>query len=380
MKTEEPVCREIWAPQDRSRLVFSSLLPVRGSTRKNNAKRKKRSYTDAETGKDGLSHEYEARFWDGIAGAGPRATPTITPDGIYATGADGAVMRLRPEDGKEFWQHHFKEDAGRAKAPEWGYASSPLVIGNKAIVHAGGKEDKGIIAYNAQDGSIAWTAAAGNHSYSSPQIAEFAGVRGVLMLCNDMLQFVNPEDGKQLWAYPWKVDTYRALQPLVVGTDIYLATPLSSGMHKISVHLVDGQWKVEKQWDTRGLKPDFNDYVELDGMIYGFDSNIFGCIDAATGKRKWKQGRYGNGQVLLIADSKQLLLTSETGELVLLNADPEKLDERAKFPVFTSKTWNHPVLIGNRLYLRNAEEAACLELPVTLTNSADAGQASPPAS
>jgi outer membrane protein assembly factor BamB len=112
------------------------------------------------------------------------------------------------------------------------------------------------------------------------------------------------------------------------------------------------------------MKPDFNDFVEYQGNLYGFDGSIFGSVSMATGKRHWKKGRYGNGQVLLLSDSGQLLLTSETGELALLRADPKSLVELAKFPAIEGKTWNHSVLVGNRIYIRNAEQAACYELQV----------------
>jgi hypothetical protein len=118
------------------------------------------------------------------------------------------------------------------------------------------------------------------------------------------------------------------------------------------------------------MKPDYNDYVEYGGSVYGFDGSIFACIDLATGKRQWKRGRYGNGQVLLLADSGQLLITSEKGEMVLVQASPEKLDQRAKFEAIKGKTWNHSVLVDDRLYVRNAEEAACYQMPVTQTPGA----------
>ncbi len=106
------------------------------------------------------------------------------------------------------------------------------------------------------------------------------------------------------------------------------------------------------------MSPYYNDYVEHDGYLYGFDNNIFACMDVATGERMWKRGRYGNGQVLLLPDGDQLLVTSENGELILLRATPEKLVELARHQVLEGRTWNHPVLVGNRLYVRNGEEAA----------------------
>jgi outer membrane protein assembly factor BamB len=112
------------------------------------------------------------------------------------------------------------------------------------------------------------------------------------------------------------------------------------------------------------MKSDFSDYVAHQGYLYGFDISILACIDLETGERQWKGGRYGHGQMLLLPDAGQLLVAAENGDLVLVRADPERLDEIARIKVLHGKTWNHPVLVGTRLYLRNSEEAVGLELPV----------------
>jgi hypothetical protein len=115
-------------------------------------------------------------------------------------------------------------------------------------------------------------------------------------------------------------------------------------------------------WTSRNLKPDFNDLVVHEGHAYGFDGAIFTCIDLVDGSRKWRKGRYGKGQVLLLADSQTLLVIAESGELILLAATPDEHRELAKLTALDGKTWNHPVVVGNRLYLRNANEAVCYEL------------------
>ena len=110
------------------------------------------------------------------------------------------------------------------------------------------------------------------------------------------------------------------------------------------------------------MKSAYNDFVVLDGSVYGFDKGIFCCVDAATGDRRWKGGRYGHGQVLLLADQKLLLVLGEYGEVHLLAANPDKLEELGKFQALNDKTWNHPVIAHGRLYVRNDREVACYEL------------------
>jgi outer membrane protein assembly factor BamB len=150
-----------------------------------------------------------------------------------------------------------------------------------------------------------------------------------------------------------------------VGNAVLVSTSLGLETRRIDVKHEADSCTISEAWTSLDMKPDFNDFVEHEGFVYGFDGSIFACVDLKTGKRQWKKGRYGNGQVLMLADSGQLLVVSEKGELILIEADPSALKEIARIPAIEGKTWNHPVLSGHRVYLRNAEEAACFELPAT---------------
>ena len=317
---------------------------------------------DAKTGQTVWEHEVVSRFWESVAGAGPRATPTIADEGLFSLGANGILTCLNANTGAKIWERDIQVDAKR-KPPMWGFASSPLVTQGVVIVHAGGAEDKGILAYDVTTGEPRWSTASGDHSYSSAQTASLEGTPGVLMETNAGLQFINAKDGSTIWKFDSPSSSYRTLQPMVLGNSILLANSLGEGTKRLSVSRDGESWSIKEEWASRDMKPDFNDFVEHQGSLYGFDGNIFACVDLATGKRQWKKGRYGNGQVLLLCDAGQMLLTSEAGELVLLQADASKLVELAKFPAIEGKTWNHSVMVGNRVYIRNAEQAACYELP-----------------
>jgi outer membrane protein assembly factor BamB len=319
---------------------------------------------NAETGSILWAHENVGRFWESVAGAGPRSTPTIGDEGLFALGANGDLTCLNPINGDVIWHRDLQTDAGR-KPPMWGFASSPLVHNGIVVVHAGGPGDKGVLAYDSKTGNLKWSVASGDHSYSSPHLASFDGVEGILMQTNAGLQFLNNEDGSLIWRHEWPVENYRVTQPLLIENSVLMATSLGLGTRRLTVKHSDGGWKVTEDWTSLQMKPDFNDFVEYQGYVYGFDGDIFGCINLVDGKRHWKRGRYGNGQVLLLPDAGQLLVISESGEVVLINADPSKLIEVAKFRAIEGKTWNHPVLVGNRLYVRNAEEVACYELPLS---------------
>jgi outer membrane protein assembly factor BamB len=288
---------------------------------------------------------------------------------LYAAGATGLVHCLDASNGEVIWQRDLAKDADR-KPPQWGFASSPLIVGDVVVVYAGGEGDKGVLAYDLATGEPRWGAPAGPHSYSSPQRSTVAGRDLVLMLTDTGLSAIDAGTGKTAWDYEWKFDGYRAIQPLVVdNSGVLLGTGMGTGTRYVNVALTDDKPVIKDEWTSLEIKPDFNDYVAYEGHLYGFDHNIFVCIDLASGKRDWKKGRYGNGQVLLLPDAGQLLVASETGDIVLLHADPKKLEELARFKVLNDKTWNHPVLVGNRLYMRNAEEAVCLELPLVASAS-----------
>lgn len=318
---------------------------------------------DANEGKQLWSHEDTARFWDSQSGAGPRATPTYADGRIYTLGALGRLNCLDAATGQVRWTRDIAAESG-AKRPMWGYSSSPLVAQGKVIVYAGGGGDKGILTYDADSGEPGWSAAAGGSSYSSPQLTELGGKPQILMLHDGGLSAFDPTTGALLWSGGKDMPgAPRALQPHALGSNSLLVGALEAmGVARIDVKPNGGQWQVEEQWNSTQLKPEFPDLVVHNGHAYGFDVSIFCCIDASTGERCWKGGRYGRGQVILLAEQALLVVLSETGQAVLLNANPQQHEELGRFQAINGKTWNHPVIAGGRLYARNAEEIACYEL------------------
>lgn len=329
---------------------------------------------NADNGQEVWRQQIESRFSDPLGGPGPRATPTLSDGRLYVQGANGQVLCLDARSGDINWQQDLRDLADRTP-PEWGFSSSPLVVGSVVVAYAGGRDEKGVFGLDVNSGEVVWSAATGDHSYSSPQLCHLHGQDYVGMLTNAGIVLLEPESGEVRLDYEWATSQYRALQPHVVdGRSLLLPTGLGEGTRRIDVTEQDGQLTAEENWTNTRLKPDFNDFVIDDGFLYGFDGSIVCCVDLETGKRKWKRGRYGKGQILLLENSDLLLVLGEYGDIVLLRADPTKHQELAKISALEGKTWNHPVVTGERLYIRNSQEASCWKLPIVKAEPADTVQ------
>src|SRR5262249_6286734 len=223
--------------------------------------------------------------------------------------------------------------------------------------------EKGLLAFDTTSGDLRWSAPCPINSYSSPQTNAILGENSILMLSSSGLMLLDPANAKTRLDYECKIPQYRAVQPHVIGTDtVLLPTGMNMGTRAIRIKKSNGQYTADELWTSRQLKPDFVDLVTYQGYAYGNDSGILTCIDLKTGDRKWKGGRYGKGQILLLENSGLLLILSEQGHAVLVAADPTEHREITPFQALEGKTWNHPVLVGDRLYVRNSEQAAAYKV------------------
>ena len=320
---------------------------------------------DAATGGLIWSHEDETRFWEGVSGAGPRATPQFADGRLYALGAKGILNCLDAANGERKWSRNIAAESG-AKTPLWGFCGSPLVVGDVVVVFAGGDGEKQLLAYRAASGEPAWTASVGRDSYSSPHRAVLNGTEQILFWSDRGLFAVDPASGKIRWQHDAVAPgAPRSLQPNIVGAgQVLVSSEADLGTACLDVKHDKDAWAISERWRSRQLKPSFNDFVTHNGSIYGFDGAIFCCIDLQTGERRWREGRYGYGQVLLLADQSLLLVAAENGQVVLLAANPDEHTELGRFPAIRGKTWNHPAFAQGRLYVRNGEEIACYDLQV----------------
>lgn len=309
------------------------------------------------------SHSDTARFAEVLGGIGPRATPTLTPTRVFTLGATGILNCLALADGSPIWAVNLLEKYGCANQ-SWGKSGSPLLLEKMVILCLGKGDCPGLVALSQDTGEEIWSSPGAEPGYSSPSFFDLAGQPQVLILNHKKLHSHSPVDGSLLWSHPWPGSRPKVSQPMAIGPDKVL---ISSG-YGVGCELIqikpgpEGKMNPSTLWKNRNLKAKFSNTVIYRGDAFGLDDGIMVCLDLETGKRRWKGGRYGHGQ-LILADDRLLVLT-ERGELVIVKPDRRELIETAKIKLIEGKSWNHPTLASPFLLVRNAREAACYRLPL----------------
>ena len=321
-----------------------------------------------------------------LGGVGPRSTPTIDGGIVYATGATGWLLAVDGGSGKVLWKKDVLHDAGidvagHQAAVTWGRSGSPLVTESLVIVPAGGPARAGtgmasLLGYAKDGGSQPLTCGSEQISYVSPQMTRFAG-RDVLITVNESAVVAyDPGDGREVWRFDWPGHSNSdasCSQPHVIGDRrIFISKGYGVGAAVFEMEEREGDESepvFRTVWQQPSLlKTKFTNVTISDGHAYGLSDGILECVSLADGKRRWKGGRYGQGQVLRVGGL--LLVQAESGEVVLVNCSPERHVVRGRLQAIDGQTWNNPCLSGNRLLVRNGEEAACYELPLAAAAAA----------
>ena len=307
-----------------------------------------------------------------LGGVGPRSTPTIAGGVVYAAGATGWLHAIDGASGRVVWKKNVLDDLGidpaaHGVAVAWGRAGSPLVTESLVIVPGGGPRQDGsaasLVAYDRTTGERRWIGGAEQISYVSPQLATIAGREVVLAVNESSVAGHDPADGVELWRFDWPGHSNSdatCSQPHVLDGDHIF---LSKGYGVGAAMFRGAAGGFVKEWSQpAALKTKFTNVAILDGHAYGLSDGILECVSLADGRSRWKRGRYGQGQVLRVGGL--LLVQAESGEVVVVRCTPEAHDVMGRFPALDGQTWNNLCLAGDRLLVRNAEEAACYRLPL----------------
>jgi outer membrane protein assembly factor BamB len=312
-------------------------------------------------GREIWTNAWPDKFEESMGREGPHATPTYDEGRIYATGGNGEFRCLDADSGRTIWRRSILAE-NHAEVPKYGEAVSPLIVEDKVIVLPGGTNGFSVAAYNKLTGAPIWKSQSDKQAYTSPMLVTLAGQRQVLIVSARNVMGILPETGQLLWHLPWVVENDNAIaQPVLLGTNRFL---LSAGYGKgctaFEVTQRNTVFEARQVWRNTFLKNKFSSSVLYEGCIYGLDDETLACLDAASGELKWKEGRFGYGQVLLA--SGHLVILGGSGELALVKASPVAFEVLARFPALHGKTWDHPAIADGRIFVRNAVEMACFDL------------------
>jgi len=342
------------------------------------------------TGEPAWAVPVRARHETVLGGVGPRSTPTIRDGIVYTTGATGWLHAIEGASGQVRWKKNIVADLGidaaaHAAAVTWGRAGSPLVTASLVIVPGGGPLLKAgpdgrpavsLVAYDRETGERRWTAGGEQISYITPESATVAGREVVLAVNESRVVGYDPADGRELWGFEWpghsNSDASCSQARVLPDGRIFISKGYGIGAAVFAAPPVvgDGRPVFAAGWAQPGmLKTKFTNVAMHEGHAYGLSDGILECVRLEDGDRRWKKGRYGQGQVLRVGDL--LVVQAESGEVVLVGCSPEKHVERARLAALDGQTWNNPAVAGDKLLVRNAEEAACYELPLARSEPAE---------
>lgn len=328
---------------------------------------------DLETGAEAWEHlDRGVNFQEAMGGNGPRATPTIYRGRVYALGATGVLNCLELSSGRLIWRKEILPDPNTQNLT-WAMSGSPLATGDLVVVGPGVKPGRSLVAFHWTDGHEVWASGDDAAAYGSPQLCSLYGVPQILILNGERLVGHDPASGKQLWNFPWvTAGTQRinTTQPMVLAEygvnepegAVFIASGYAHGCALLQVKKEGDSWSCAKEplWQNLNLKAKFSNMVIREGCVFGLDEGIMVCVDLKTGKQKWKGGRYGHGQILLVDDL--IVVQSEAGKVYLVAADPDKRKELGSIDALPDRTWNTLTLSGDLLLVRNDSQAICYRL------------------
>jgi len=304
-------------------------------------------------------------FYKNSYGNGPRATPTLEGNRVYVQSVTGNVACLDAKTGEMVWEKNILKTFG-AKNIQWGLSASPVIDGDLVLVIPGG-EGASVAALNKKTGETVWKTGEGGAAYASPQPIRVGGDKQILFFTAAGLLAVEPTAGKELWSLPWKTEfDCNIATPLVVGNTFFVSSGEAVGC---GLFELQGTMAPKTLWRFEKKKSPLTTYwataVHHEGHLYGISGEFSGtlhlnCVEVKTGKLKWSQKEFGKA-ALTLADG-HLFITTKKGDLVLVEASPEKYNEKARVEGLLGDTRTAPTIANGRLYLRDLQNVLCLDI------------------
>jgi len=325
---------------------------------------------NAQTGEPVWQTKLASEFRNGM-GNGPRGTPAIAGDLVFAFTGEGILTAVQFADGKTVWSHNVVKELDGTIA-EYGMACSPLVIGDRVIVTAGAPKAT-VVAYDTKSGKLAWAAGDDPAGYSSPALLDVGGRSQLVVYSGASVLGLKPDTGAVLWRHPYETNfDCNIVTPISVDGQVFVSSGENHGsvLLEVKPKSKEDQFDVKEVWTSQGsksvLRNEWQTSMLLDGHLFGFDNvgaagpvTHLTCINAATGVRVWQKQRFGKGN-LIAADGK-LFISTMSGELIVVRATPKAFEEIGRAEVLGS-TRQAPALSNGLLYLRDDKEIVCLDV------------------
>ncbi len=305
---------------------------------------------DAATGKR-LWETAHGRRFSNDRGDGPRATPTIDGDRLYAFGASGDLSALDPATGKVAWTVNVLQRY-RGSNITWGLSESPLVLSDRILVNAGGT----IVAVKKTDGSAIWSSGGDEAGYSSAVVQKTGSINQAIFFTSRRVIGVDVNSGRELWNYA-KVanNTANIATPIVRGNRVFVSSAYGTGGALLELAPSGSNVSVREVYFTPRMMNHHATSILVGDYLYGFDNAILTALKFDTGEVAWRDRSVGKGS-LAFADDR-LYLYSENGVVGLAEASPTGYREHGRFELRTGRlpTWSHPVVSGGKLFLRDQD-------------------------
>lgn len=311
---------------------------------------------DAATGKVFWQHSYPAPLDAKLYEGGPNATPTVVGDHVYTVGKRGQLFCLRADNGTVVWSKNLHKDLN-ATPPEWGYAGSPLALGNLLILDVGG-DGTATVALDKTTGDVYWKNGDTPAGYGSLMPFSFQGRSHLASFAATGLVVRDATSGKEIARHNWKTSYYvNAATPIIEGGKIFISSGYNKGCALLQLH----PDALSVVWENRKMRNQMNSCVLWQGYLYGFDESTLTCLEFATGEMKWTQEGLGKG-ALMVASGK-LIIQTEKGDLVLAELSPTAYQELSRTKALNGRCWVVPVLANRRLYAKNNKgTVVCLDV------------------
>ena len=302
-------------------------------------------------------------------GNGPRATPTVSGNQVFAYSGQGVLVALNAENGAKQWSAlpvtEFLEEPA-----DYGMACSPLVLDDLVVVTVGGPEAT-LVAYHCNNGELAWKVGSDRTGYSSPNLISINGRRQLVALTGNSVLGIEPTMGTLLWRYPFETDyDCNTATPIAVADKVFVSAGENHGCVLLTIDAEGDDVQAKVDWESQGrnsvMRNEWQTSILWDGYLYGLDNvgsagavTHLNCVDADTGKKKWQETRFGKSN-FIAADGKMFGTTFD-GEVFVVKISPEGFEELGRMQVLEA-TRQAPALANGRIYVRDDEQVVCLSV------------------